>query len=201
MKEEAARDVIELAFLDESGFAPTLPTGYTWARERVRPVVPYEAPQGRRVNVLGALVPLGSQRRLAYTSRVGKLDSAAFLAFLWHDLGRMATPLGEVPAGFRRARRCVVVLDNYSVHHSQVVKGALPSLAAAGIELFYLPSYSPELNLIEGLWRHVKHEDLPTRSYATAHALQAAVEQALDQHAQTLAHPATLPTRDLPEAA
>ena len=119
-------DRLDLHFLDESGFAPTLPTTYTWARAKVRARVPYEAPQRRRVNVLGAWAPLGSRPRFAYASRAGKLDSAAFLAFVWRDVGGMTSPLGEVPAGFRRARRCVIVLDNYSVHHSQAVTDALP---------------------------------------------------------------------------
>lgn len=190
-------DELDLHFLDESGFAPTLPTTYTWARAKVRARVPYEAPQRRRVNVLGAWAPLGSTPRFAYTSRTGKLDSAAFLEFVWQDVGGMSTPLGEVPAGFRRARRCVVVLDNYSVHHSRVVKDALPGLTAAGIELCYLPPYSPELNLIEGLWRHVKHEEMPLRSHTTAAELQAAVDHALNQHVATPVHRA----QDLPEAA
>jgi DDE superfamily endonuclease len=191
------QDRLDLHFLDESGFAPTLPTTYTWARAKVRARVPYEAPQRRRVNVLGAWAPLGSRPRFAYSSRTGKLDSAAFLAFVWRAVGGMATPLGEVPAGFRRARRCVIVLDNYSAHHSRAVQDALPSLATAGIELFYLPAYSPELNLIEGLWRHVKHEEMPVRSYTTAAELQAAVDHALDQHVATPIHS----TEDLPEAA
>jgi DDE superfamily endonuclease len=190
-------DELDLHFLDESGFAPTLPTTYTWARVKARARVPYEAPQRRRVNVLGAWAPLGSRPRFAYASRTGKLDSAAFLDFVWRAVGGMTTPLGEVPAGFRRARRCVVVLDNYSVHHSQAVKEVLPGLAAAGIELFYLPPYSPELNLIEGLWRHVKHEELPIRSYTSAAALQAAVDHALDHHVAAPVHS----TEDLLEAA
>jgi hypothetical protein len=190
-------DRLDLHFLDESGFAPTLPTTYTWARVKVRARVPYEAPQRRRVNVLGAWAPLGSRPRFAYVSRPGKLDSAAFLAFVWRDVGGMTSPLGEVPAGYRRARRCVIVLDNYSVHHSRAVKDALPGLAAAGIELVYLPPYSPELNPIEGLWRHVKHEEMPVRSYTTAAELQAAVDHALDQHVAAPIHR----TEDLPEAA
>lgn len=197
MKEGALADRLDLHFLDESGFAPTLATTYTWARATVRARVPYEAPQRRRVNVLGAWAPFGSRPRFAYTSRTGTLDSAAFLEFVWQDVGGMPTPLGEVPAGFRRARRCVVVLDNYSVHHSRMVTDALPGLEAAGIELFYLPAYSPELNRIEGLWRHVKHDELPVRSYPTAAALQAAVDHALDQHVIAPIHS----TQNLPEAA
>jgi hypothetical protein len=197
LKKDARADRLDLYFLDESGFAPTLPTTSTWARLKVRARVPYEAPQRRRVNVLGAWAPLGSRPRFASTSRTGKLDRAAFLAFVWQAVGGMTPPLGEVPPGFHRARRRVIVLDNYSVHHRQAVKDAGPSLVAAGIELVYLPSYSPELNLIEGLWRHVKHEALPVRSYPTAQALQAAVDQALDQHVGA----PVLCTEDLPKAA
>jgi hypothetical protein len=205
LKKDAMEDRLDLHFLDESGFAPTLPPTYTWARVKARPIVPYEAPQGRRVTVLGALAPFGPRPRLAYTSRGGtgggKIDSGVFPAFVWQAVGGMTTPLGEVPAGFRRGRRCVVVLDDYSVHRSQAVKDALPGLAAAGIELVYLPPYSPELNPIEGLWRHVKHEDLPVRSYTSAAAVQAAVEHALDQHVAALAHLAVDPTKELLEAA
>ena len=147
---------LDLPCLDESGFAPTLPTTYTWARAAARARVPYEAPQRRRVNVPGAGAPFGAAPRFAYTSRAGKLDSAAFLAFLWRAVGAMTTPLGDVPADFRRARRCAIVPDNHSAHHSRAVKAARPGLEAAGIELFYLPASSPELNPIEGLWRHVK---------------------------------------------
>src|SRR5918911_1073292 len=77
---------IDLYFLDECGFAPTLPTTYTWARIGTRVIVPYVAPQGRRVNVLGALAPYGPQPRLTYHSRSGTIASAAFLEFLWRDV-------------------------------------------------------------------------------------------------------------------
>jgi hypothetical protein len=197
LQREARTDTLDLHYLDESGFAPTRPTTSTWARVKVRARVPDEAPQRRRVNVLGAWAPLGSRPRVAYTSRPGKLDSAAFLVFVWQVVGGMPTPLGEVPAAFHRARRWVIVLDNDSVHHSQAVKAAGPSLTAAGIEVVYLPPYSPELNRIEGLWRHVKHEDLPVRSYPTVQALQAAVDHALDQHGAVPIHC----TKALPEAA
>jgi putative transposase len=89
------------------------------------------------------------------------------------------------------------VLDNYSVHRSAVVKDLLPALQAAGVTIFYLPPYSPELNAIEHLWRHIKHEDLPVRSFSEADALKAAVDGVLDAHVAHLA----LSTVSLCEAA
>jgi transposase len=41
-----------------------------------------------------------------------------------------------------------VVLDNYSVHTSEVVEAAKGALAAAGVHLVYLPSYSPDMNSV-----------------------------------------------------
>ncbi|GAC1454697.1 MAG: transposase [Ktedonobacterales bacterium] len=184
---QAITQAIDLYFLDECGFAPTLPTTYTWARRGVRVTVPYVAPQGRRVNVIGALAPYGPQPRLAYHSRCGKIDGAAFVEFLWRDVAHLPAAPQKLPATYRRERPCVIVLDNYSVHRSAVVKDLLPTLQAAGVTIFYLPPYSPELNAIEHLWRHIKHEDLPLRSFAEAEALKAAVDGVLDTHVAQLA--------------
>jgi hypothetical protein len=187
LREQAQAGAIDLYFLDECGFAPTLPTTYTWARVGTRVVVPYVAPQGRRVNVIGALAPHGPQPRLAYHSRCGKIDSAAFIDFLWREVAHLPAPPQELPPAYQRERSCVIVLDNYSVHRSAVVKNLLPALQAAAVTIFYLPPYSPELNVIEHLWRHIKHEDLPGRSFSEADALQAAVDGVLDAHVAQLA--------------
>jgi hypothetical protein len=176
----------DLYFLDESGFAPTLPTGYTWARRGARALVWDEPPQGRRLNVLGALAPYGAAARLVWTSSPGKVDSAVVLEFVWRQVAGLPAPPDELPAGYRRARPCVVVLDNASAHVSKLLKAARPALEAAGVTLSYLPPYSPELNRIEELWRHVKHEELPARSYRTLDDLRAAVAGALNDHAAAL---------------
>lgn len=178
--------MIDLFFLDQSGFAPTLPTGYSWGRLGTRLVVPYEAPEGRRVNAGGALAPYDpAGPRLLFETRrkaEGCYDAAAHLAFVRRLAG---SPL-DAATGVPR-RPCVVVLDNYSVHHRQTVQDALPSLTAAAVPFCYLPPYSPELNLIEPLWRQVKYQDLPERSHPTDAALQIAVEAALTARACRLA--------------
>ena len=120
--------MIDLLFLDQSGFAPTLPTGYTWGRRGRRVVVPYEAPQGRRVTVVGAYAPFDpAGPRLHFATRRkadGPYDAAAHLAFVRQIAGLPPDPAGSA----RRTRPCVVVLDNYAVHHSRAVKDVLPAL-------------------------------------------------------------------------
>ncbi len=203
MTREAAAGRRDLYHLDECGFAPTLPTSYTWAREGTRVVVPYEAPQGRRVNVIGALAAAGPRPRLVWASRCsgqGRLDSAALLDFVARDVAGLPAPWEALPAGYVRARPCTIVLDNYSVHRSKAVKAAALVLARTGVTFYFLPAYSPELNRIEELWRHLKYEELPQRSYRTLADLRTAVTDALNTHA---VHP-PIPIRsttDLPEAA
>lgn len=200
MTREARAGRRDLYYLDESGFAPTLPTSYTWAREGTRAVVPYEAPQGRRVNVIGALAPDGARPRLVWASRrsgQGRLDSAAFLDFVSRDLAGLPATPDALPPSYVRRRPCTIVLDNYSVHRSAAVKAATPALARAGVDFYFLPAYSPELNKIEPVWRHVKYGDLATRSFATGEILHTAVDDALAARAADLQHA----THNLPRAA
>ena len=84
-----------------------------------------------------------------------------------------------LPEGYRRERPCVIALDNYSVHHSQIVKDRMPALEEAGVRFFFLPPYSPEMNAIEPHWRQIKYHELPDRSHKTAESLQTAVDDAL----------------------
>jgi putative transposase len=184
----ATDGLIDLYYLDESGFVPTLPVSYTWARIGTRPLVPYEASQRRRLNVLGALAPLGPRPRLVHHSQTTSIDSAAFLQFVAQDVAGLPTPIEHLAPDYRRARPCVVVLDNYSVHRAKAVRAVTPALEQADVLFFFLPPYSPELNAIETLWDRVKHHDLQDRSHTELSSLQAAVDTVLAGHADRLAH-------------
>jgi len=178
-----------LYFLDESGFAPTLPTGYTWARVGVRAVVRREDKRNRRVNVLGALAEDGPEPELMWASGPGKIDAGVLLEFVCDRIARLpggARALATPPVGWHRVRPCTIVLDNASAHVAHAFKDHRGELAAIGVELFYLPAYSPELNKIERLWRSVKYQDMPVRAYTTVEGLQVAVDKALTRHSAEL---------------
>jgi transposase len=66
-----------------------------------------------------------------------------------------------------------LVLDNARYQRNAVVQALAASL---GIELLYLPSYSPNLNLIERLWRFLKRESLYGRYHPTFADFQAAIQ-------------------------
>lgn len=69
-----------------------------------------------------------------------------------------------------------VVLDNA---HYQTYTVVQAYAVALGIELLYLPSFSPHLNLIERLWRFVRKECLYSRYYATFPEFRVTLERCL----------------------
>ena len=202
--------LIDVCYLDEAGFSMTLPPCRSWFPEGQRLEVPYEAPQGRRVNAIGAHFTHGPEAgRFEHQSwaslpksrakkqrktpeqlaaahglkheEVGAIDSERLLAFVWRIAG-----WAEGAEDWVRARELKVVLDNYSVHTSEVVERAVPELKRAGIELVYLPAYSPELSRIEPDWNDLKQHHLPKRSYETVAELKRAVDEGLSRKADLL---------------
>jgi hypothetical protein len=197
-----------MCYLDEVGFSPTLPTTYSWAPRGTRIVVPYEAPQARRVNGIGAYFtdgpaagtlltqtwarlpasrakkPRKTPAEVAHNhglteAEVGVLDAARFIGFIWTVAGRPTS----APVGWVRERPLEIVLDNYSVHTSGLVQEMSAEWLAAGVILRYLPAYSPELSAIEPIWNSIKAHDLPIRSFTVLGDLKRAVDTAFAQKA------------------
>jgi hypothetical protein len=200
--------LIDLYHSDEVGFAMTLPVCYSWTLVGRRLCVPYEAPQGRRVNGIGAYCTHGVEAgRFVYelcaslpkstakqprktpeeqaakhdlrVEQVGTIDGDRFVRFVWRVAGRPAI----YPEGWQRERPFVLVVDNYSVHTCERVKEEKAAWEAAGITVFYLPSYSPELSGIEPIWHDVKHHELTQRSHERLGELLRAVDAALTRKA------------------
>ena len=73
----------------------------------------------------------------------------------------------------------VIVVDNASVHSAKQVQERRPIWEERGLYLFYLPPYSPQLNLAEVLWRKLKAEWLQPRDYLDSPTLFYAVTLAL----------------------
>jgi hypothetical protein len=203
--------LIDLYHSDEVGFAMTLPVCYSWTLVGMRLCVPYEAPQGRRVNGIGAYCTHGVEAgRFVYelcaslpkskakkhrktleeraaphdlrVEQVGTIDGERFVRFVWKVAGRPAI----YPAGWKRERPLVLVVDNYSVHTCERVKEERAAFEAAGITLFFLPSYSPELSGIEPIWHDVKYHRMTKRSHEVLGDLFRAVDEALALKANDL---------------
>ena len=191
----------------------TLPPCRSWFPQGKQLKVAYQAPEGRRVNAIGAHFTHGAlagrldfqswamlpksrakkarktpeQRAAAHglgVEEIGPITSERLLEFIWKVAGR-GCDTGE---GWKRERDLVVVLDNDSVHTSKVVKEAKGALEAAGVQLVHLPSYSPELSRIEPDWNDIKQHHLPVRSFEKVADLKKAVDEALARKAYLLQH-------------
>lgn len=150
--------------------------GFLWCFARVF----IKAASGRhRFNVLGALDAISLQlvtvTNDSYINAQSVGQLLLKLRLLWPD------------------DLLTVVLDNARYQHCRFV---LDVAAALEIELLFLPPYSPNLNLIERLWKFVKKECLATQYYAAFEPFKAAITFCLahthDIHKEKLATLLTL---------
>ncbi len=61
----------------------------------------------------------------------------------------------------------VIVVDQASIHTSHTILDKIEEWKERGITIFELPSYSPELNMIEILWRFIKYEWIEIDAYSS----------------------------------
>ena len=157
--EEARAGWRRVYFVDASHFvfATFLGWVWCWARWCVR------AASGRkRYNVLAALDAVS--HGLVRVCNHSYINAESVCALL--------RAVAEAGAGLP----ITLVLDNARYQKCALVKGLAAEL---GIELLYLPSYSPNLNLIERVWKFVKKQCLASTYYRDYAAFHGAIEQCL----------------------
>ena len=161
LEQLSRRGLLDLYYGDESRVCleGCSPYGWQFADEDV--FVP--SSQGAGLNCL-ALLTRANQCHFATTRHC--IDSA----FVVEQLDRLS---------FAIERMTVVVLDNARVHKSKRVQERRGFWQERGLFLFYLPPYSPQLNIAEILWRKLKHEWLQPGDYADAETLFYQTRQAL----------------------
>ncbi len=130
-----------------------------------RPGVFIPSPSGRRrFNVLGALNAISKEVIIVTNESYINAQS------ICHLLLKLTALNLEVPI--------TVVLDNARYQKCRVVFALAEAL---NIELLYLPSYSPHLNLIERLWKFVRNECLYSKYYADFDSFKDAIQTCLEQ--------------------
>lgn len=73
----------------------------------------------------------------------------------------------------------VVVLDNAPIHRSKAFEKKIAQWQQQKLKIFWLPTYSPQLNLIETLWRFMKYEWIEGEAYTSWKNLVEYVENVL----------------------
>lgn len=162
----AAEGHIDLFYGDESGFSlvPVVPYGWQAADHRLER--PSQA--SRRLNVLAWLNQAG--QLVSFTTPLS-ITSQFVIGCLDEWLGSLSRPT-------------VLVLDNAPMHRSKGFVASLERWQQAGLYIFFLPAYSPQLNKAECLWRKMKYEWLDTAAYTRYESLTQAVKTILAEFGQ-----------------
>jgi len=152
---------IDLFFFDESSFnlVPSIPYGWILTNED------YELPssKSKNLNVLGFLNR--SNKLYSYTCE-GSVNSDVVIG-CFDDFVQNIT------------KQTIVIIDNAPTHTSEKFKAKIKEWNAKGLFIRNLPAYSPELNLIEILWKFIKYKWISLDAYESYSKMAEEVEQIL----------------------
>ena len=149
----------KLFFVDAAHFVLAPFLGFLWSFPRLF----IQAPAGRqRFNVLGALDAISHE--LVTITNDTYINAESFCQLLW----KLRTLYPDLPL--------TLVLDNAKYQKCLLVWNLAALLE---IELLYLPPYSPNLNLIERLWKFVKKKCLYSKYYAKFEPFKLAITDCL----------------------
>lgn len=139
IRKKAKKEGAKIYFADESGVRSDFHAGTTWAKRGQTPEVKVT---GRRfsVNMISAISPRGEMRFMVVE---GSVNNAVFIEFLKRLLK------GE-------KEKIYLIVDGHPTHRSKEVTAFVDSTRGK-LVLFYLPSYSPELNPDELVWNDLKN--------------------------------------------
>lgn len=147
--ERAKAEGAEIYWGDETGVSSVEhdPRGY--APKGKTPVLVLSQSKRERVNLISAVNNRGAMRFMVYQETMTAQVLIRFMERLVKDAGR----------------KVFLILDNLRVHHSKIVQAWLKEHMES-IEVFFLPSYSPELNpdeFMNGDLKNRLNADAPSR--------------------------------------
>lgn len=138
IKRKAKKEKAEIYFGDEAGMRSDHHAGKSFSKKGQTPII---KKTGKRfgINMISAVSAQGSKRFMLYN---GKFNSDRYILFL-KQLIKNST------------HKIYLIMDNYSVHKTNKVKAWIERHKDR-LEVYYLPTYSPELNPDELLNQDVK---------------------------------------------
>lgn len=147
------RGLIDLYFGDESHFCSEgyVPRGWQFADEQVS----VEVAKGFKTNCLGLI---NRDCKCVWKTTKTNINSQFVVDFL-DDFANTLV------------KDTFVVLDNASIHKSKLMQAQMAKWQEKGLYIFFLPPYSPELNIAETLWRILKTLELRPQDYKTDQTL------------------------------
>jgi transposase len=139
IQKRAKKEGATIYFQDESGIRSDFHAGTTWAPKGQTPII--EATGARfGLNMVAAITPKGEMHFMIVKGTVNATIICDFLKRLMHG----------------HQNKVFLIWDGHPTHKSKSVKNCIASFDER-LEIFLLPSYSPDLNPIEQLWNHAKN--------------------------------------------
>ena len=80
---------------------------------------------------------------------------------------------------FKISKETFIILDNASVYQSKLLRENLDRWQKKGLFIFFLPTYSPHLNIAETMWRKLKTEWLYPEDYLEKDSLFYAINRCM----------------------
>jgi transposase len=160
--------LIDLYYGDESGvnLEPNVPYGWQFADEEVS----MPSAKGKGVNCFGLFTRTGK-------AVVATSENSIEAEFVIEQLERLSFSIGKIT---------VVVLDNARIHTGKQMIERIGYWQSRGLFIFYLPTYSPHLNIAETVWRKLKYEWLAPNDYQDGQRLRYSVKQILNEFGKSL---------------
>jgi len=161
LEQQSRAGNIDLYYGDESQVSETgyVPYGWQFVDEEVF----IEVAKGKSLNCFGMI----SRKSELIFKTTTKSINAEFIR----------TQLDEFSFAIRKPT--VLVLDNARIHTARKIKERLKFWQKRGLYIFYLPPYSPQLNICERLWKELKARWIKPENYQSVDALFYAAQLAL----------------------
>ena len=138
---------IDLYFGDQSHFGLTPNVPYAWQTKDNPILLP--AAKGRYQNVVGLMT---RKNKLYFEILETTFNSDKIISFMDRFVEQTI-------------KKTVVILDNSPIHKSKKFMAKIEQWKEKDVLIYFLPPYSPELNLIEILWRRIKYQWLGFDAY------------------------------------
>ena len=159
LEKQAQQGTIDLFFGDETQFSEQGYVPYAWQFDDED--VAINASKGKSINCFGLY---SRTNQFLYRNSEKTINSF----FIVETLDELS---------FKISKPTVIVLDNARIHTARKVKELLKVWQTRGLYVFYLPPYSPHLNIIERLWKEMKQAWIKPEDYSSADNLFYAVDR------------------------
>ena len=153
---------IDLYFFDETSFnlVPKIP--YAWIK--INEHIELPSSKSKSISVLGFL---NRNNKLKSYTIEGSVNSDILIS-CFDDFSKDLT------------KKTVVIIDNAPTHTSNKFKNKIPEWMANNLFIYNLPTYSPELNIIEILWRFIKYKWINLGAYENYKKLKNEIKRVLE---------------------